>query len=63
MVIVAIRLGLLVRVVALTGAVLVVRGSHALRCRNRGQPLDRDGQGQQEHGKKAEKNSSHRRAL
>lgn len=62
-VVVAIRPGLVVRVAVLESAMLMMSRSHALRCHHRGHPLDRDGQGQQHHGKKAEENSSHRREL
>lgn len=63
MLVVAIGPGLVVRVVTLAGAILVMPGGHALRCHNRGHPLDRDGQGQQKHSKKTEERARHRRAL
>ena len=52
-----------VNVVFLSSAVLVMRERHALRPSDCGQALDRNGQGQQQHGKKAEERSRHRRAL
>lgn len=59
MLIVAIRTGLVMRV-----AILVMPDRrHALRCHNRGHALDRNGQGQQKHSKKAEETFRHRRAL
>ena len=54
---------IVVSVVFLPGAVLVMRERHALRPRDRGHALDRNGQGQQEHSKKAEETFRHRRAL
>jgi hypothetical protein len=61
--IVAIRSGLVVRVVVLTRTILVMPHSHALRCANRRHPLHGNGDGQQQHGKNAEESSRHRRAL
>ena len=53
-----------VRVIVLAGGVLLVMPErHALPRRDRGHPLDRDNQGQQQHGKKAEESSRHRRVL
>lgn len=60
---VPIRFGLVVRVVVLTRAILVMPRNHALRCGNRRHPLHRDGDGQQQQGKKAEESLRHRRAL
>jgi hypothetical protein len=61
--IVAIRAGLVVRVVVLARAIVVMPHSHALRCGNRRHPLHRDGDGQQQQGKKPEESSRHRWAL
>ena len=60
---VAIRPGMVVDMVVMTGAILVMSHCHALRCRNRGHPLHRNGQRQQKHSKKAGETSRHRRAL
>lgn len=61
--IVAIRSGLVVRVVVLARTNLVMPHSHALRCGNRRHPLHRDGDGQQQQRMKPEQGSKHRRAL
>ena len=53
----------LVRVMSLAGAVLMMPGGHALPRRDSSHALDRDGQGQQKHGKNAEEPFRHRRAL
>lgn len=53
----------IVGVVLVAGAVLVMPESHALTLRDRGHALDRDGQGQQQHSKKAKESSRHRLAL
>jgi len=54
---------IVVRVVFLPSAVLVMRERHALRPGDCGHALDRNGQGQQKHGKKAAETFRHRRAL
>ena len=61
--IVAIRFGLVVRVVVLTSTILVMPHRHALRCGDRRHPLQGDGDGQQQHGKKAEESFRHLGAL
>ena len=51
------------RVVFVPAAVIVMRERHALSASDRRKPLHRDGQGQQQHGKKAEERLTHQRAL
>jgi len=58
--VVPIRVIVGVGVVLLPACILVMRERHALSARDRGQALDRNGQGQQEHGKKAEETFRHR---
>lgn len=53
----------LMRVILLASAFLMVPGGHALPRRDSSHALDRDGQGQQKHGKNAEEPFRHRRAL
>lgn len=48
-------------VVFLPGPVLVMRERHALSARDRGHALDRNGQGQQQHGNKPEERLRHQR--
>ena len=52
-----------VSVVFLPGAVLMMGERHALRPADACHALDRNGQGQQQHGKKSEETFRHRRAL
>ena len=52
-----------VGVVFLPVAILVMRERHALRARDCGHALERNGQGQQQHSKKAEEGLRHQRAL
>jgi hypothetical protein len=49
--------------VMLMGNILVMPRGHALPRADRGHPLDRDGQSQQDDRKKSEESSRHRRAL
>lgn len=58
--VVAFRAIMLMPVILLAPAILVVPDGHALRGRHSGHALDRNGQGQQGHGKNAEKVSRHR---
>ena len=52
-----------VSMVFLPGPILVMRERHALSARDRGQALDRNGQGQQQYSKKLEEGLRHQRAL
>ena len=52
-----------VSVVFLPAAVLMMGERHALRPADACHALDRNGQGQQQHGKKSEQAFRHRRAL
>lgn len=52
-----------VSMVFLPASVLVMRERHALSARDCGHGLDRNGQGQQQHGKKPEERPGHERAL
>ena len=61
--VVPIRVIVGVSVVFLPAGILVMRERHALSARDCGQALDRNGQGQQQHGKKAEERLRHQRAL
>jgi len=60
---VAVHSGLVVRVVVLARAILVMPHSHALPCGHCRHPLHRDGDGQQQQGKKPEQRFRHRWAL
>ena len=57
--VVPIRVIVGVRVVFLPASILVMRERHALSARDCGEALHRNGQGQQEHGKKAEETFRH----
>ena len=61
--VVPIRVIVGVSVVFLPAGILVMRERHALSARDRGQALDRNGQGQQQHGNKPEERLRHQQAL
>jgi hypothetical protein len=61
--VVLIRVIVGVSMVFLPAGVLVMRERHALSARDRGQALDREGQGQQQHGSKPEERPRHQQAL
>ena len=53
-------IGAMVRMILTAGAILVMPVRHALAGRNSRQTLNRDGQSQQQDGKKAQESSGHR---
>jgi hypothetical protein len=53
----------IVLMVRLSGPILMMTECQALPRRDRRHALDRDGEGQQKHGKKSEESFRHRRAL
>jgi len=61
--VVPIRVIVGVSVVFLPASIIMLRERHALSARDRGEALDRNDQGQQQHGSKPEERLRHQQAL